>query len=163
MNISISGNTITDNSSFKEMHGVTSHQMPPDVLGNRRPGTVFGEISDYFTGQNDIILEKLDSVKRKIDMPSVSSRHIVAEDSRLSSVNNIAQPTDFDSDDSVCDPNYEDDNEDISSDEIEEDEEQITRKRRSNPKNWRKNIKKQKRHSGLEYSTKKNGLSPKNL
>lgn len=143
------------------MHGVTSHQITPNVLGNQRPGTVFGEISDYFTGRNDIILEKLDSVKRKIDMPSVSSTHIVAEDSILSSINNIAQPTDFDSDDSVRDPNYEDDNGDISSDEIEEDEEQTTRKRRSNPKNWKKNIKKQKRHSGLEYSTKKNRLVDK--
>lgn len=57
---------------------------------------------------------------------------------------------DFDSDDDVADPDYSDENE---SNENEEAEEKLTRKRKANPKNWKKTVTKRKRYSGLEYKT----------
>lgn len=67
--------------------------------------------------------------------------------------------SDFDSDDDIADPNYLDDgNEDDEDEDIEEcietvQTKQETRKRKSNPKTWKKFITKKKRHSGLEYTT----------
>lgn len=59
---------------------------------------------------------------------------------------------DFDDDDDVADPNYSDENE-SDEDQNEEAKKNLTRKRKANPMNWKKNVTKRKRYSGLGYKT----------
>nr|CAI5838336.1 unnamed protein product [Callosobruchus analis] len=72
-------------------------------------------------------------------------RHISAEDKDFE---------DFDSDDSVGYVDFREE-EDSDLESLNENEKRIGRKRRSNPKTWKRNMEKKKRHTGLEHVTVK--------
>jgi len=76
-------------------------------------------------------------------------------------------PSDFDSDDDIADPSFnaetvEETNSDSSASN-DDAEEQKSRKRQANPKMWKKNVQKMKRHCGLEYRTKKKIIVAKTI
>lgn len=74
-------------------------------------------------------------------------------------------PSDFDSDDDIADPSYN--NETVektnseSSASTNDAEERKSRKRKANPKMWKKNVQKMRKHCGLEHRTKKKVIAAK--
>nr|CAH7724970.1 unnamed protein product [Callosobruchus chinensis] len=76
-------------------------------------------------------------------------------------------PSDFDSDDDIADPSYDADTtletHSESSASNNDTEEPKSRKRKANPKMWKKNVQKMRKHCGLEYRTKKKVIVAKTI
>nr|CAI5863485.1 unnamed protein product [Callosobruchus analis] len=76
-------------------------------------------------------------------------------------------PSDFDSDDDIADPSYDADTlvetHSESSASNNDTDEPKSRKRKADPKMWKKNVQKMRKHCGLKYRTKKKLIVAKTI